>query len=54
MAQFLRGKQAGIQHDLSEGLAADFFKIDEVCLGISGILFRRPELTVSPSLHDVV
>ncbi|CAI7577294.1 unnamed protein product [Penicillium pancosmium] len=29
MAQFLRGKQAGIQHDLSEGLVADFFKIDE-------------------------
>lgn len=54
MAQFLRGKQAGIQQDLSEGLAADFFKLDDVRLSILGILFCGRELTLSPSLNDVV
>ncbi|OJJ51613.1 hypothetical protein ASPZODRAFT_12429 [Penicilliopsis zonata CBS 506.65] len=29
MAQFLRGKQAGIQKDLSEGLSPDLFLLDE-------------------------
>ncbi|KAJ5950840.1 Lethal giant larvae (Lgl)-like C-terminal [Penicillium vulpinum] len=29
MAQFLRGKQAGIQKDLSEGLSADLFLLDD-------------------------
>ncbi|KAJ6105830.1 hypothetical protein N7512_009347 [Penicillium capsulatum] len=29
MAQFLRGKQAGIQRDLSEGLSPDFFLLDD-------------------------
>ncbi|KAJ6166613.1 hypothetical protein N7470_002060 [Penicillium chermesinum] len=29
MAHFLRGKQAGIQRDLSEGLASDFFDLDD-------------------------
>ncbi|KAJ5674106.1 hypothetical protein N7462_009545 [Penicillium macrosclerotiorum] len=29
MAQFLRGKQAGIQRDLSEGLSPDFFGLDD-------------------------
>lgn len=33
MAQFLRGKQAGIQKDLSEGLSPDLFVLDDVCLG---------------------
>ena len=31
MAQFLRGKQAGIQKDLSEGLSPTLFALDEVC-----------------------
>jgi hypothetical protein len=39
MAQFLRGKQAGIQKDLSEGLSPDLFLLDDVGLGIPGILF---------------
>ncbi|OJJ39242.1 hypothetical protein ASPWEDRAFT_36989 [Aspergillus wentii DTO 134E9] len=30
MAQFLRGKQAGIQKDLSEGLSPDLFALDDV------------------------
>ncbi|MCJ1394745.1 hypothetical protein MMC18_007625 [Xylographa bjoerkii] len=30
MAQFLRGKQAGIQHDLSVGLAPELFALDQV------------------------
>lgn len=54
MAQFLRGKQAGIQHDFSEGLAADFFKLDDVRLGIPGTLFSLRELTLVHSLNDVV
>ncbi|KAJ5594795.1 uncharacterized protein N7459_001003 [Penicillium hispanicum] len=29
MAQFLRGKQAGIQKDLSEGLSPDLFQLDD-------------------------
>ncbi|KAJ5601655.1 hypothetical protein N7510_011189 [Penicillium lagena] len=29
MAQFLRGKQAGIQKDLSDGLSADLFQLDD-------------------------
>lgn len=32
MAHFLRGKQAGIQNDLSAGLAPELFAIDEVPL----------------------
>jgi hypothetical protein len=39
MAQFLRGKQAGIQRDLSDGLSQEFFQLDDVRLGTSGILF---------------
>lgn len=31
MAHFLRGKQAGVQSDLSNGIAADFFVLDDVC-----------------------
>lgn len=31
MAHLLRGKQAGIQKDLSEGLSPDLFGIDDVC-----------------------
>lgn len=46
MAQFLRGKQAGIQRDLSEGLSPDFFLLDDVRLGIPGTLFTA-ELTDS-------
>ncbi|KAJ5887943.1 hypothetical protein N7495_007984 [Penicillium taxi] len=30
MAHFLRGKQAGIQKDLSEGLSADLFQLDDL------------------------
>lgn len=30
MAHLLRGKQVGIQNDLSAGLAPDFFAIDDV------------------------
>ncbi|MCJ1414541.1 hypothetical protein MMC32_000868 [Xylographa parallela] len=30
MAQFLRGKQAGVQHDLSAGLAPELFALDQV------------------------
>ena len=30
MAQFLRGKQAGIQHDLSAGLNPELFDLDYV------------------------
>jgi hypothetical protein len=33
MAQFLRGKQAGIQKDLSEGLSPELFLLDDVSLG---------------------
>lgn len=33
MSQFLRGKQAGIQKDLSEGLSPDLFVLDDVRLG---------------------
>lgn len=36
MAQFLRGKQAGIQKDFSDGLGPDLFVLDDVCL-------REPE-----------
>lgn len=32
MAHLLRGKQAGIQSDLSAGLSPDLFAIDEVLL----------------------
>lgn len=39
MAQFLRGKQAGIQRDLSEGLSPELFQLDDVRLGAPGILF---------------
>lgn len=39
MAHLLRGKQAGIQKDLSEGLTADLFLLDDVSLGILGIFF---------------
>lgn len=31
MAHLLRGKQAGIQNDLSAGLTPDHFQIDDVC-----------------------
>lgn len=31
MAHFLRGKQAGVQGDLSTGVAPDFFVLDDVC-----------------------
>lgn len=30
MAHFLRGKQAGIQKDFSEGLSPDLFALDDV------------------------
>lgn len=30
MAHLLRGKQVGIQNDLSAGLAPDFFAVDDV------------------------
>lgn len=30
MAHFLRGKQAGVQGDLSTGIAPDFFVLDDV------------------------
>ena len=30
MAQFLRGKQAGVQRDLSAGLNAEIFLLDKV------------------------
>lgn len=30
MTHFLRGKQAGIQKDLSDGLSPDFFALDDV------------------------
>jgi hypothetical protein len=42
MAQFLRGKQAGIQKDLSEGLSPELFALDDVRLlrlGIPGNFF---------------
>lgn len=41
MAHFLRGKQAGIQKDLSEGLSPDLFLLDDVGLGIPGIFVSR-------------
>jgi hypothetical protein len=31
MAHLLRGKQAGISHDLSAGLGPDLFVLDHVC-----------------------
>ena len=31
MAHLLRGKQAGISHDLSAGIAPDLFGLDHVC-----------------------
>lgn len=42
MAHFLRGKQAGIQKDLSEGLSPELFALDDVRLlrlGIPGNFF---------------
>lgn len=33
MAHFLRGKQAGVANDLSEGLSSDQFILDGVGLG---------------------
>ena len=41
MAHFLRGKQAGIQKDLSEGLSPDLFLLDDVRLGIPGIFISH-------------
>lgn len=35
MAQFLRGKQAGIQKDLSDGLSPDLFALDQVNYALS-------------------
>lgn len=43
MAQFLRGKQAGIQKDLSEGLSPELFQLDDVRIDPLGILFRDRE-----------
>jgi len=34
MAHFLRGKQAGIQNDLSDGLSPDLFVLDDVCISL--------------------
>lgn len=41
MAHFLRGKQAGIQRDLSEGLSPELFRLDDVGLGTPGIFILR-------------
>lgn len=30
MAHFLRGKQAGVQNDLSQGVNSEFFMLDDV------------------------
>lgn len=30
MATFLRGKQAGVQSDLSHGVSSEFFMLDDV------------------------
>ena len=32
MAHFLRGKQAGIQIDLSTGITPEFFAVDDVSM----------------------
>jgi syntaxin-binding protein 5 len=34
MAHFLRGKQAGVQEDLSAGLLPELFALDDVCEAI--------------------
>lgn len=57
MAQFLRGKQAGIQKDLSEGLAPDLFVLDDVCLGGRRhrlVVFPLYELLLTDDLDDIV
>ncbi len=36
MAHLFRGKQAGIQSDLSVGISPEVFMLDEVCLPVSG------------------
>lgn len=53
MAQFLRGKQAGIQKDLSEGLSPDLFLLDDVSSWHPRHLFSSTDTAVL-SLHDVV
>lgn len=56
MAHLLRGKQAGIQKDLSEGLSPDLFGIDDVCfLALQASSFAIVETLTeqfSRSLHD--
>lgn len=46
MAQFLRGKQAGIQKDLSDGLSSDLFVLDDVRIGNRN--------TASPKAHLLI
>lgn len=52
MAQFLRGKQAGIQRDLSDGLSPDLFHLDDV--GVSLLLgnLSHPRSHRFSSSHD--
>jgi hypothetical protein len=47
MAHFLRGKQAGVQKDLSQGLSPDLFGIDDVQLHL------RPSLTKTPDMVSI-
>jgi hypothetical protein len=54
MAQFLRGKQAGIQKDLSDGLSPDLFHLDDVCFSPLLGNPRPPRSHNFSSSHDAV
>lgn len=56
MAQFIRGKQAGIQRDLSEGLSPELFLLDDVRQSPPGILVIRERQLTDPfqSSRDAV
>lgn len=52
MASFLRGKQAGIEGDLSAGITGDIFAIDDVSiLNILLLGFSTLEQTASTTTH---
>jgi len=60
MAHLLRGKQAGIQNDLSAGIAPDVFAIDDVRLHLPELVIKGLQadtthsLLVSGSTHKYV
>lgn len=49
MAHFLRGKQAGVQKDFSEGLSPDLFGLDDVR---SSPPFPQPHLLMNDPVQS--